>query len=573
MIILRDYQLRVREALFGFLFGQLGNPLACLPTGTGKSLCIADTCYAADYYIPGSRVVIATHSKELVEGNAEELRKYWPAANIGIYSASLKKADDPSKHQFMYCGIDSVYKKGALFGRVDILIIDEAHLVDSAEGTRYALFIAALQAVNPLLRVVGFSATAWRSKTGSLAAAGIFTHVCYDGCTLNAYNWFEDQGYLAKLIGRATDTVIDLSEVHTRGGDYDLDELETATAKVTREALIESADLGFNRNHWLVYGSTIAHVEQMTAMLNTMGIPAAAVHSKQKEDRKPKLEALKAGKLRALVSQGVLTTGVNLPCVDMIVGLRATKASSLHVQIMGRGTRPVFAPGYDLTTRDGRLSAQAAGPKNNGCLVADYARNIERLGPINDPWIPDGKKKGGGGGGGEAPVRCCDICKLYTHASKSHCDHCGAEFPVKQKIFSDASNAAPVVTSEPEYKVFDITNITFHVHKSTKGRGRSLRVSYHAGLATTVTEYVHVEAAAGSAVHARALEWLRERGMVIDFPIVKIEQVMESVRNFRIVSRIRVIINRKYPEIVGWEFNDGTKSRLEGTAIQPLKFG
>ncbi|NEM18310.1 hypothetical protein G3V96_26615, partial [Escherichia coli] len=109
MKILRDYQSLVRDALFGFLNTRHGNPLVCLPTGTGKSLSIADTCYVADYMIPGARVVVATHLKELVEGNAAELVDYWPGANVGIYSASLKRQDEPTKHQFMYVGFDSVY--------------------------------------------------------------------------------------------------------------------------------------------------------------------------------------------------------------------------------------------------------------------------------------------------------------------------------------------------------------------------------------------------------------------------------------------------------------------------------
>ena len=269
---LRDYQLEARTALFNFLNTRQGNPIVCMPTGTGKSFSIADTCYCANYYIPGARVVVATHSKELVDQNSQELSRYWPSAAVGVYSASLKRKDNPHHHQFMYVGIDSVYKHAEKFGFVHLLIIDECHLVDSKEGTRYAQFIMGLMAVNPDLRIIGFSATAWRTKTGSLIETGIFTDVCYDGCTMEKYTWFEQQGYLAKLVGRATETEIDLSEVRTTGGDFNLHDLELATdERITKLALEESADLGYNRNHWLVYGSTIAHVE----MINYTGLAAS----------------------------------------------------------------------------------------------------------------------------------------------------------------------------------------------------------------------------------------------------------------------------------------------------------
>ena len=566
---LRDYQAGARKAIWDFVFQRPGNPIVCMPTGTGKSLQIADTCYCADFYIPGARVVVATHSKELVAGNADELRNYFPAANVGVYSASLKRKDNPLEHQFMYVGIDSVFTKAAQFGFVHILIIDECHLVDSKEGTRYAVFIAGLMAANPDLRIIGFSATAWRTKTGSLVQTGLFTDVCYDGCTLDGYNWFENQGYLAKLIGKATNTVINLDGVRTVNGEFVEKDLELATdERVTKLALEETADLGYNRRSWLIYGASITHVEQMTKMLNNMGIPSAAIHSKQKGDRTISLKALVHGELRCLVSKGVLTTGVNLPCVDLIGQLGATKSSSKHVQTMGRGTRPVFAPGYDLRTPEGRLAAQAAGPKQN-CLFLDYARNIERLGPINDPYIPDGKKKGGGGGG-SAPVRKCEICSLYSHATKTNCEHCGAAFPIKSKLHSEASYAEPVANNEPVYETFSINVVTYHEHKS-RGGNKCLRVTYHSGF-NGFSEYIHVEAPPGSEPHRRALVWLRERGLQIDFPLTTVSQIMPHVNNFREVGRIRVWTNKKYPEIIGVEFRDGTKSQLQGVSIQQLKF-
>ena len=567
---LRDYQLQAREAIFNFLFTRHGNPIVCLPTGTGKSFSIADTCYCADYYIPGARVVVATHSQDLVAQNADELRGYWIGANVGVYSASLKVKDDPSAHQFMYVGIDSVYKKPEIFGFVHLLLIDECHLVDATEGTRYAKFIEGLQKANPQLRVIGFSATAWRTKTGALANSGIFTDVCYDGCTMDGYNWFERQGYLARLVGKQTETMIDLSEVRTTNGDYNLNDLELATdERITKLILEESADLGYQRNCWLVYGSTIAHVEMMNEMLNRMGIPSAAVHSKTGINRRQTIQEMKAGKYRALVSQGMLTTGVNIPQVDMIVQARATKSSSLHVQIMGRGTRPVFAPGYDLSTAEGRIAAQAAGPKKD-CLIADFARNIDRLGPINDPYIPDGKKKKGGGGGGCAPVRVCEHCKMYSHASKSHCEHCGAPFPVPSKLYGEASNAAPVASAEPVFELFNVSNITYHVHKSKRG-GQCIRVTYHAGF-SGFTEYVHIEEKPGTQPHRRAIAWLRERGMRVDIPHITVNDVMQQIRFFKEVGCIRVWTNKKYPEIVDVWFTDGTPSTLNGAQVATLKF-
>ena len=64
-----------------------------------------------------------------------------------------------------------------------------------------------------------------------------------------------------------------------------------------------------------------------------------------------------------MVNCDVLTTGFDAPNTDMIVMLRPTQSPGLYVQMMGRGMRI------------------AEGKKD--CLILDFAKNIERHGPIN----------------------------------------------------------------------------------------------------------------------------------------------------------------------------------------------
>jgi DNA repair protein RadD len=83
--------------------------------------------------------------------------KLWPEAPAGIYSAGLKKK---SIHdQIIFAGIQSVTKKAHLFGKVDIIMVDECHLISPSEATAYKKFFAALKEVNPYLKVIGLTAT------------------------------------------------------------------------------------------------------------------------------------------------------------------------------------------------------------------------------------------------------------------------------------------------------------------------------------------------------------------------------------------------------------------------------
>src|SRR5690606_34593455 len=96
--------------------------------------------------------------------------------------------------------------------------------------------------------------------------------------------------------------------------------------------------------------------------------------------------------------------------------------------------------GYDLNTREGRLAAIAASHKPRG-IVHDFAKNSERLGPINDPVIPiPGTRKRPG----EAPVRICDVCGTYNHASAPVCMGCGYEFPRREQFNDETSGKALV---------------------------------------------------------------------------------------------------------------------------------
>lgn len=65
----------------------------------------------------------------------------------------------------------------------------------------------------------------------------------------------------------------------------------------------------------------------------------------------------------------------NCPGVDAVIMARKTKSLSLYLQACGRALRPVFAPGHDLSTREGRLAAQAAGPKPHAIII-DHVGNI-----------------------------------------------------------------------------------------------------------------------------------------------------------------------------------------------------
>jgi len=551
MIRLRDYQEASVAAIFRYFEdGGRGNPLVALPTGTGKSVVIGDFSRQAFCMYPGQRFMLLTHVKELIQQNYQKLLDIWPTAPAGVFSAGLGRKE--SCYPITFAGIASAVKCPEAFGRIDLVLIDEAHLVSPKEGTMYQRFLGKLREVNPLLKVIGFTATHYRLGQGLLTegSQALFTDICFDMTGMEAFNWLLMEGYLAPLIPKRTSKELDVSDVQIHGGEFVQNQLQQAVDKseVTYAAIKESIELGADRAHWLVFASGIEHAIHVRDMLDSLGVMATCVHSKMKdEERDRNILEFKAGKFRAMVNNGILTTGFDFPGIDLICMLRPTNSPGLWIQMLGRGTRPVYAQGHSLDTRDGRLSALSAGPKRN-CLVLDFAGNTRRLGPINDPVIPKAKGKGTGGA---APIKLCEACGVYNHASARFCINCGAEFPKQVKIAAGASTEELIAQSMPQVEVFRVDKVVYFEHRK-EGRPPSIKVSYYCGL-RLFQEWICLEHEGYA--RKRARDWWRRRSGVVEPPESTAEG-LSRLKELRTPTHVRVWINKKQPEVMGYEYAD-----------------
>lgn len=591
----RDYQEFVLNQLFKYFLEKTeGNPVVAMPTGTGKSIIVGGFIWWVMSQWPTQRIMMLTHVKELIEQNADKLTTMWPQAPLGIYSAGLKTKQ--ANYPITFAGIQSVVNVAPMFGHVDILLIDECHLVSPNDETSYQKFIADLKKVNPNLRVIGLSATPYRLGLGMITDGGIFTDIAVDMTTLEIFNWFFDSGYLCPLVPRPTKTELDTSGVKKRGGEFIERDLQRAVdkAEITDAALREALELAHSRSRILVFTTGVEHTIHVTDALRLLGETAVCVHSKMSDkERSEALAAHQSGAARWLVNNNVLTTGYDDPAIDCIVMLRPTNSPGLWVQMLGRGTRPFWAPGsgygpsatFDLETEDGRLASIAASPKQN-CLVLDFAANTLALGPINDPVIPKMKGKGGG----PPPVKFCqpegliqplafqpnaaDLidrgetmevggvlkatgCGAYNHTSARVCCDCGAAFHFKPKISTNASSneliakkrRAAKESSEPhsegpQVEDFTVDKVVYSVHEKAGGFP-SMKVTYHCGM-RAFSEWV--PAWHESNVKFRGRKWWEER---TDLPVPDtVQEAVDMCEMLAVPHTIRVEINKKYPEVL-----------------------
>ena len=222
MITLRPYQQEAIDSTLRYFEENDGNPLIVLPTGTGKSVVIAEFCKRVLAQWPDTKILVITHVRELIKQNYDELKGMWPEAPAGINSAGLKKRDyDPS---IVFCGIQSVHGKASKFVKVDLVLVDEAHLIPRKTSTMYQKFLSNLKIMNPHVRVIGLTATPFRLDSGLLHSGD---NALFDGIAYEAgLKKMVQKGYLTKLISKEPRTRLDVSGVSIRGGEFVAGELE-----------------------------------------------------------------------------------------------------------------------------------------------------------------------------------------------------------------------------------------------------------------------------------------------------------------------------------------------------------
>jgi len=463
--MLREYQQRAIDELYEwFKRNDKGNPCLVLPTGSGKSHIVAALCKDALQSWPETQILMLTHVKELISQNAEKMRQHWPGAPMGIYSASLNKKQ--LGEPITFAGIQSIRTKSAQLGHIDLIIIDECHLVGHKDEGGYRTLLAELLAINPKLRVIGLTATPFRLNHGYITDKPAIFDALIEPVSIEELIY---KGYLATLKSKLTSIKLDISGVHKRGGEYIDSELQAAvdTDDKNNQVVEDVISWAGDRKAWLFFCAGVQHAHHIKDVLLSHGIMADCVTGETpKKERDRIINDFKDGKIQALTNANILTTGFDFPDIDLIAMLRPTMSPGLYVQMAGRGLRPKSHTDH--------------------CLILDFAGVVEAHGPITNVKPPNKKEKGDG----EAPVKVCDECQELVHISVMVCPSCGFEFPAKEAPDLSLRNDDIMGI---ECKEMAVTAWNWRKHTSRTSGKEMLAVTYYGALSDEpVTEYLCV---------------------------------------------------------------------------------
>lgn len=536
---LRPYQKDAVDSVYTYLREKDGNPCVVIPTGGGKSLILASICKDALEW--GSRVLLLSHVKELLVQNRAHICEQAPelAGAIGVHSAGLKSRD--TDHPVIVAGIQSVYSKACELGRFDFILVDEAHSIpDDGEGM-YRRFLADARVVNPEVRLIGFTATPYRMKTGMICGPDkLLSDVCYEVGVKKLI----DDGYLCKLIGKAGILDADLSDVRVRCGEYVEGDLEKAmdTDVLVNSAVAEIIEYTWNRQGIIVFASGVNHGKHIATALEAKGQSVATVFGETPgKERDAIISGFKARKIKFIVNVGVLTTGFDAPHIDCVAMVRPTLSPGLYYQMAGRGLR------------------LADGKEN--CLILDFANNILTHGPIDAIKI---KPKKQAEEGGAAPAKKCPNCNAVLHAAVTECEFCGHIFGRELHHKPVASHAMPL-SGQTKTETKHVLDVAYSVHQKRTGDGPpTMRVEYFTELGLrpeSVSEWICIEHDGWA--RAKAENWWRLRSHAPTPATV--ETAVNIARKGALANPEAVTVvtkaGEKWPSIVGYKL--GAKPTFE----------
>ncbi len=525
----RWYQKDALCAIFEYLTGDdAGNPLVCLPTGSGKSLLQAMIVDEMASRKPSARILFLTHQQELIRQNFNELIANMGAMiDAGIYSAGLDARDTDNK--IIFAGIQSVYKKAEDLGKFNLIVVDEAHLIPKKGEGMYLTF---LKNQATFTKIIGLTATPYRLDSGLLTEGpgNIFDEIIYDVSVKRLI----DEGFLCRLIGKNGIVRPDVSGVHRRGKEFIENELAAVCddSVLIRDAVAEMLTLTGNRNHVIIFCVGIQHAEHVRDEIERQGQECFCIHSKMPDDEKEKIiKGFKSKKIKYVTNVDMLTTGFNARHIDCIVMMRPTLSAGLYYQMAGRGLR--IDEGKD------------------DCLILDYAGNILQHGPIDKIEI---KTKGMASDRGvhTAPMKECPDCKEIIFAVSLTCPHCRHKFPVNNSPAHDAeaSTESPLSEYKPpvEHEVLDVSYFTHE-----KNNKISMRVVYHTGVMDSVSEWVCIEH--GGFAEQKARQWLKSM-LPPGYPVPDtVEECLDLKSEYKKPVTIFVDYNQKFPRIISKIFD------------------
>lgn len=366
------------------------------PTGSGKSSTASDWLGRAA--ARGMRCWYLVHRRELM---TQASRTF---SGLGVPHGIIGGGFTPNKHELVQVGsVQSVVRKLDTLEEPKLIMFEEAHHVPSnTQSEIYRAFPKAFK--------IGWTATPCRLDGRGLS--DYFEHLVLGPPVAKLI----EQGFLSPYRYYAP-TRPDLTGVHTRAGDYAVNELEPAMnqSRITGDAIAEYRRYADGKRA-LVFCVSIKHSQAVAAQFAAAGYAAKHIDGTMPAvERDAAFRAFAAGTIQVLSQVDLAGEGVDIPAIEAAILLRPTQSLTVYLQAVGRSLRP--------------MSGKTA-------VLLDHAGCVFRHGLPDDDrvWTLEGtKKRTKRDDESSTAIKQCPACFNMCRAALRECPACGESFEVRSR--------------------------------------------------------------------------------------------------------------------------------------------
>jgi len=425
MYPLRPYQIQVnRDTTEAYKAGRR-SILVVVPTGGGKTVMFTDLAARASR--KNNSVLILTHRQEILAQTLEKLHAF------GVTSGQVAAGRIMTKNPIKVGMVQTVVNRLHLIPEPRVIIIDEGH---HAVANSWRKTLSAYPGALKLF----YTATPERLDGRGLG------DIC--DCMIQGPDIIQmvADGWLVMPMIKTPDKQ-QIKNFHITRGDFDKNEQkEFLTGRAIVGDVIEHHRKYLRHQPTISFVVNLAHGAAMEGIYRDAGIKAKLIQGGQKymAERKRACQELADGSLEILISCDVISEGFDVPVCAGCHLLRRTMSLGLYLQQAGRTLRPIYAPGYCLDTRPGRLATIKNGPKPVSYIL-DFVGNYLLHGHVMErrEWDLSSTKR--------------DPRK--TEPSITRCPRCGGVWPGKPRICPDPACRYNFVTASMQRKEFEIQQV------------------------------------------------------------------------------------------------------------------
>jgi DNA repair protein RadD len=488
------------------------SPVLELPTGSGKSVVIAEFC--SRLAARGKRSLVLCRQKELVEQNHERFVQLTEGkCSAGIYCAGLGRKD--TVENVIFATAQSVGKSILDLGQINAIIVDEAHQIPLKSDSQYGKILSAVREFNDKCRLIGLTATPYRTGSGLVYGEGtLFDDLSF---SVPVKKMIREGNIVDWVLPEVTE--VDVSDVKIRGNEFDAGELGEAFTDKLENNISEILALTGDRSKVLIFATTVKHGEAVKKALDDSGNPCGFIHGESlPAARDALLGQFCSGPLKYLCNVGVLTTGFDCPSIDAVAICRSTQSAGLFYQMLGRGMRKNEGKEDFIVLDFGGNFARHGDPKEPNFGRGEKAKKREACPECDEHVLAEDEVCGSCGHIlkykecpqclQQVPSRT-DVCKVKLDPSNLFSDLCGFDFTLRRcgaltpegtkclTVLDDHDLICPACLKEKKrrevgeferscaakkpkvFHQFDVTNVSYAFNKpKQEGKLPTLRVNY-----------------------------------------------------------------------------------------------